>query len=469
MGTIIFGIDGADPDLVDQWIDELPGFQKLRRGGCTGSFDSTEPPITVPAWMCMFSGRTPSDFNVYDFKTVDFESFEYKANSSSKFRGKTLLDSMDDVIAFRVPGTTPKYPIDGWMASGFMKGSEISFEPEELREEVEKKLDLDYVEMSGSRKEKREAALNNFEVNFAVFRHLLEEKNFQVAFSVFRAVDAHMHSVDDQSSLLEVYREADRKLEHMIEFAEENDHNILVLSDHGSAQTRRKLYLNNVLRRKGFASYAGSESSKLRRLEEKAGSFLVNIGLKSQVKKVLSIFTEVTGKDPQQTQGSILESIDRQESEAFSFISGVSRYGAIWINDSRFAEGPVRDADRKAEEVVKALESEDFIEKAWIPQDFKKNPEMPDILVKAEKGTVIGAEPYNVDFHRTRAVVHDENGLIAGIGPDIGQGTINGSYRDIAPTIQALAGRVDLESGMVMEEMLDNNYSYEKELAGIDL
>ncbi|MFB6174397.1 MAG: alkaline phosphatase family protein [Candidatus Nanohalobium sp.] len=468
MATVIFGLDGADPELIERWLDELPNFKKIKEKGFFGSFKTTEPPITVPAWMCIFSGNRPSDFDSYDFRTVDFEDYRINVSNSTNFRGKNLIDNSEDVISFRVPGTTPKYPIDGYMVSGFIEGEQLSFEPESLEDELED-IDLDLQEFEGDRSEKKEISRSNFKKNYRVFESLLEEKNFKTAFSVFRLVDTHMHNVDEQKDMLEVYKLADKYLGKMMDLAEKEEHDLVVLSDHGSMQTERKLYLNNYLRQKGFLEYQDEESSVLRRYEEKIGSLLVNLGFKKEVKKLLSIYSSLTGKDPQQTQGTILPNIKKEETEAFCYISGVSRYGAIWLHDDRFSKGVVENREKKADEIEEQIQQEKFIDEVARPEDFWTNPEMPDILVKADKGIVIGGEPYNVNFHKTSAVVHDGRGLLAGIGPSFEKGiSVEKNYRDIAPTIQALQGEVDISTGDVLEEIIAD-VDYGKELKGLDI
>lgn len=469
MATVVFGLDGADPKLVERWIDDLPNFRKLKEKGFFGDFKTTEPPITVPAWMCIFSGKSPSDFDAYDFRSPDFRSYEVDITDSSHFQGKSLIDSTENVISFRVPGTTPKYPVNGSMVSGFIQGEELNFEPESLGEEIKGKVDIDLKEMKGGRQNKRKVADNNFKINFDVYRYLLENKEFNVAFSVFRLIDTHMHNVNSEKSLREVYKLADDYLGEMINIAEKEGYNLIVLSDHGSMQTDRKLYLNNLLRKNGFLKYREEEGSTKRKIEEKIGSMLVNLGLKSQVKKILNFYSVLTGKDPQHTQSTILPVLKKDKTEAFCYISGVSKFGVVWIHDDRFEKGIVDQREEKAEEVIEALEKKEFIEDISRPEDFKENDQMPDILVKAKEGIVIGAEPYNVNFHKTSAVVHDEIGLIAGIGKNFCKGErVKANYEDIAPTIQALNGKVDISQGNVLENILED-VDYSQELRNLDI
>jgi len=57
MKLLIIGLDCADPELVFGWKDEFPNLKKLIENGAYGKLRSTHPPITVPAWAVMMSGK----------------------------------------------------------------------------------------------------------------------------------------------------------------------------------------------------------------------------------------------------------------------------------------------------------------------------------------------------------------------------------------------------------------------------
>jgi len=65
----VIGLDCASPRLVfDTWLDELPHLRSLVRSGIWGRLRSVDPPITVPAWSCMTSGKDPGRLGVYGFR-----------------------------------------------------------------------------------------------------------------------------------------------------------------------------------------------------------------------------------------------------------------------------------------------------------------------------------------------------------------------------------------------------------------
>ena len=73
----VIGLDCAEPSLVfDRWLDELPNLARLVRGGTWGRLRSVDPPITVPAWSCMISGRDPGELGIYGFRNRRDHSYD---------------------------------------------------------------------------------------------------------------------------------------------------------------------------------------------------------------------------------------------------------------------------------------------------------------------------------------------------------------------------------------------------------
>ncbi|HWC27197.1 MAG TPA: alkaline phosphatase family protein, partial [Solirubrobacteraceae bacterium] len=80
----VIGLDCAEPTLVfDRWRDELPNLRRLTKTGAWGALRSVDPPITVPAWSCMMSGRDPGELGIYGFRN----------RSDHSYGGLTVADS----------------------------------------------------------------------------------------------------------------------------------------------------------------------------------------------------------------------------------------------------------------------------------------------------------------------------------------------------------------------------------------
>ena len=66
--VLIIGWDCAAPELVfEAFKEDMPNTRRLMAKGIYGELESTIPPITVPAWMCMMTSRDPGELGVYGF------------------------------------------------------------------------------------------------------------------------------------------------------------------------------------------------------------------------------------------------------------------------------------------------------------------------------------------------------------------------------------------------------------------
>ena len=68
---VVFGIDGGSLKLIEQWRDELPNLKRIMEGGVYGELEPTIPPLTCPAWPCMFTGRNPCKIGIYSRISVE--------------------------------------------------------------------------------------------------------------------------------------------------------------------------------------------------------------------------------------------------------------------------------------------------------------------------------------------------------------------------------------------------------------
>ncbi len=127
--VMIVGLDCAEPSLVlERWRDRLPNLASLMERGAYGRLPSVIPPITVPAWSCMMSSRTPGDLGVYGFRNRSDHSYDnlYIANGTA-IKEPRLWDLATRggkrSIVLGVPGTYPPRPLNGVMVTCFLTPS----------------------------------------------------------------------------------------------------------------------------------------------------------------------------------------------------------------------------------------------------------------------------------------------------------------------------------------------------------
>ncbi len=121
---LLLGLDCVPPSIAfDRWADLLPNLGSLRREGLWGPLRSCFPPITVPAWTCMVSGRDPGELGLYGFRNRS-DGYDLRVATSADVRVKRLWDRLGEaghrVASLFVPLTSPPTPLRGHMVSCFL-------------------------------------------------------------------------------------------------------------------------------------------------------------------------------------------------------------------------------------------------------------------------------------------------------------------------------------------------------------
>ena len=144
---LLIGLDSASPDLVfNRFKKELPNLSELVDNGLYGKLRSSMPPITVPAWMVMFTGLHPGGLGLYGFRHRKDNSYSdiWIANSRSITEPKVwdYLERFDKkTCLFAIPPSYPPPIINGWSVGCFLTPSpesEYTY-PSTLKKEMEEK------------------------------------------------------------------------------------------------------------------------------------------------------------------------------------------------------------------------------------------------------------------------------------------------------------------------------------------
>ena len=276
--AMIIGLDCAEPSLVlGRFRDQLPTLSALADAGAYGRLESVVPPITVPAWSCMMSSRTPGDLGIYGFRNRADHSYDglFIANGAA-VKEPRLWDIVGRrgmrSIVLGVPGTFPVRPLNGVMVSCFLTPStqsQYTFPPA-LRNEVEDVVGEYLFDCTEFRTEDKDDLLRQIyemtDKRFALADHFLSTKPWELFAMVEMGTDrihhgfwkdmdaAHRKHVPGgayEQAILEYHIHVDGLLAKLLRHADDETA-VLVVSDHGAKRMDGGIRINEWLRQEGL-------------------------------------------------------------------------------------------------------------------------------------------------------------------------------------------------------------------------
>ena len=275
----VIGLDCADPALVfDRWLDDLPNIKQLVDAGTWGPLRSVDPPITVPAWTCMLTGRDPGELGIYGFRNR--QEYTYDSLGTADSSAVTIERVWDElgragkhVIALGVPQTSPPVAVNGELVSCFLtpdpQKSEFTYPPG-LRSEITGLVGPYRTDVRNFRSDDRDRILAETyemtEQHFTVARHLLDTRPWDFFMMVEIGVDRIHHAfwryLDPAHPRYEAghrYAEVIRSYYQYLddEIGEllsrfDDDTAVLVVSDHGAQAMEGAICVNEWLAQEGY-------------------------------------------------------------------------------------------------------------------------------------------------------------------------------------------------------------------------
>jgi predicted AlkP superfamily phosphohydrolase/phosphomutase len=188
----VIGLDCATPQLLFRDLaDEIPNIRKLIEGGMYGDLASITPPITVPAWACAMTGKTPGQLGIYGFRNRKDTTYDgLSIATSDAIKAPAVWDKLGDAgMRSLLIGVPPSFPppkaFPGWRVGCFLTPpSAKSFAyPQELETEILGELGdgVDYIfDIPNFRQQGMDFALEQIfdmtERRFRVARRLVKNK-----------------------------------------------------------------------------------------------------------------------------------------------------------------------------------------------------------------------------------------------------------------------------------------------------
>jgi predicted AlkP superfamily phosphohydrolase/phosphomutase len=81
---VMIGFDYGSPELLFGGMQTICPYSPGCASVHLGPLESAMPPVTVPAWSCMLSGRTPGELGVYGFRNRADHGYDAMAFATSR-------------------------------------------------------------------------------------------------------------------------------------------------------------------------------------------------------------------------------------------------------------------------------------------------------------------------------------------------------------------------------------------------
>jgi predicted AlkP superfamily phosphohydrolase/phosphomutase len=256
---MVIGLDCADPALVfDRWRDELPNLGRLIDSGLHGPLRSTDPPITVPAWTSMMTGKDPGQLGFYGFRNRSDYSYDGMAFANSALvKEPAVWDILTAAgrrsILIGIPQTYPPKAINGLMVCDFLTPSKKArwTYPDDFKDRVEEISGGYMIDVDDFRTDDKERLVEQVyemtERRFRLARHLAAHEPWDFFMMVEMGPDRLHHGFwrffDPTHRLYEpghrfenvirdYYLFLDERLGELLETVDD-DTVVMVVSDHG--------------------------------------------------------------------------------------------------------------------------------------------------------------------------------------------------------------------------------------------
>ena len=275
----VIGLDCFDPTLAfDRWLDDLPILSRLALQGSHGRLESTIPPITVPAWTCMLTGKDPGEHGFYGFRNrADYSYEQMSIATADRIKYPRVWDRVSETggraIVVGVPQTYPVQPINGIMTSSFLTPSTMSAYtyPPEFKEEIREVVGDYLLDVPNFRTEDKVRLLQDIyrmsRQRFALVNHLLQTRtNWDFFMFVSMGPDRIHHGlwkyIDPrhpkyrpgnpyENTIHKYYTFIDAQIGELLD-ALPDDATVLVMSDHGAQAMEGGICVNDWLIKQGY-------------------------------------------------------------------------------------------------------------------------------------------------------------------------------------------------------------------------
>lgn len=274
----VIGLDCAPPELVfERWRGDLPCLRSLIENGVWGRLHSVTPPITVPAWSCMMSGKDPGELGIYGFRNrKDYSYIGMTIANSTAVREQRVWDILSragkKVIVMAVPGTYPPSQVNGCMVSCFLTPNADSgyTYPPDLKPELESRFGPYRMDVKNFRSEDKQPILNQIydmtDQHFAMAEYLVTSREWDFFMMVEMGTDRIHHAFwkfydsehfkfvpgnSFEGAIHDYYCHLDNRIAQLLKVLGPET-TVFIVSDHGAKKMEGGICVNEWMKQENY-------------------------------------------------------------------------------------------------------------------------------------------------------------------------------------------------------------------------
>ena len=459
----------------------MPNLKGLLNTGKHSNLESTNPPVTPPAWTAFMTGCNPGKTGVFDFYEYQVGSYKPSLTTSNSIQVDTLWRVLSNnglrVGVVDVPINYPPKEVNGFIVSGWERPSNkkvFTYPPELGPKLIEKLGDYPICLRTFDRQGTKDVDFLNSLIEIttkvgdaALF--LLETEQTDFFMVHFQTTDIIQHSFWPQiatfnfnstnpvmKKIWEFYTHLDSYLGKLMAKTT-SDSTFFLVSDHGFGPVKRRMATSIWLKENGYLKIKDDIGTQLRTQVKSTAIKMVNkidalarlknrIKVKAEEEKEQRVIVPRAGYDP----------IDYKETRAFSGIGTV--YGTIQLNlMGREPEGtvPEKEAESLKEEIIQKLSNvkDPMLGLPFIKSIYKKEAiysgsalsKIPDLIVIPHEGFYLFSGIQEKELFCEASPLslgnHVKEGILACMGNHAERlNLLNPGITDVFPTILDIFG-----------------------------
>jgi len=274
---LVIGLDCVPPSLLyKEFKEELPNISMLLDYGYKAEMKTTNPPITIPAWAVMTTGKSPGELGIYGFRhRIKGKYNDFYIVNSRYIKTPAIWDVIGrkdlKSIVVGVPPSYPPKPIKGYMVSGFITPSPESRYtfPITLKRTLEKnfgKYIFDVVYRSEDKDRIVEELWKMTMQHFKIYSYLVSKDWWTLmmfveigtdrvhhAFWGYMDKEHHKYTPGNKYEKIieEYYKLVDEKIGELLKNVPK-DTVISIVSDHGAKRMKGAFVINQWMIKEGY-------------------------------------------------------------------------------------------------------------------------------------------------------------------------------------------------------------------------